>query len=156
MTERFVTSLYCDDIRAEIGNKFSYMGVYGPELFTLQLPGALPKLCIRIQVFTPATRPFQSLRVKIYKGEEVIVDIPVPDSHFAISADVRKTLESEQLDEQQKMLSFETQVVVAPLIVEADNTSVRIRVVTESEELRGPALKIRVTPADASTPTASA
>jgi len=37
-------TLMCDDIREEKFNKYSLMGLYGPDLILRGLPGALPKL----------------------------------------------------------------------------------------------------------------
>lgn len=38
-------SLICDDVRHEVGNKVSFIGVYTKDLFIPQTPFTFPKLC---------------------------------------------------------------------------------------------------------------
>lgn len=51
---RRIELVYCDDIRQELGSKFSYMGVYGSDLVLQSLPATLPKLCIAVKLVTDA------------------------------------------------------------------------------------------------------
>ncbi|MCX5825000.1 MAG: hypothetical protein NTY86_16270 [Deltaproteobacteria bacterium] len=41
-----ITTILCDDIRAEAGNKISLMGIYNQEITVPFLPFILPKLCL--------------------------------------------------------------------------------------------------------------
>lgn len=45
---RFEYGLICDDIRHEVGDKFSLIGVYGSHLYVAQLPFLFPKLSAAI------------------------------------------------------------------------------------------------------------
>jgi len=45
-----IHSIVCDDIREEINNKVSLMGVYGKEIIFNQLPAILPKLYFLIMI----------------------------------------------------------------------------------------------------------
>jgi hypothetical protein len=45
--QRTVIAQFCDDVRQEIGNKFSLMGCYGSDLYVPAFPITLPKLCAR-------------------------------------------------------------------------------------------------------------
>lgn len=38
-------TILCDDIREEIGNKITFVGSYGPDIFVTKLPYSFPKLC---------------------------------------------------------------------------------------------------------------
>jgi hypothetical protein len=46
MIARHVETLFCDDIRHEVGGKLSYIGVYSGGLFVRAFPVTLPKLCL--------------------------------------------------------------------------------------------------------------
>src|SRR5437867_1978542 len=41
---REITSLLCDDVRQELGNKLSLMGVYGDSIIVPEVPAVLPRL----------------------------------------------------------------------------------------------------------------
>jgi hypothetical protein len=41
----FEYAIICDDIRHEIGDKFSLIGVYGSDICAVELPFFFPKLC---------------------------------------------------------------------------------------------------------------
>jgi hypothetical protein len=46
MIPRSAISVLCDDIRAELGQKISLMGLYGPEIIIYAMPPiVLPKIC---------------------------------------------------------------------------------------------------------------
>lgn len=41
-------SLACDDIREEVGNKLSFMGVYGKNIVIPKTPFVFPQICVAI------------------------------------------------------------------------------------------------------------
>ena len=45
-----ITTIICDDVRSEVGNKFSLMGVYQRNIIFKKLPSILPKLCLCILI----------------------------------------------------------------------------------------------------------
>ena len=57
--DRFVHTIFCDDLRQEVGNKVSFMGCYQGELFVPFVPLLLPKLCVYVTVSTPVERPLR-------------------------------------------------------------------------------------------------
>ena len=42
---KIVHTIICDDIREEIGNKITFVGAYGLDIFTKKIPFIFPKLC---------------------------------------------------------------------------------------------------------------
>jgi hypothetical protein len=44
----FEYAIICEDIRHEIGDKFSLIGIYGSDIHVAQLPFLFPKLCVAI------------------------------------------------------------------------------------------------------------
>lgn len=67
---RSVQVIWCDDVRQEVGNKASYMGVYHQMLVPSALPAVLPKLCAVISITTPVSRPFQALHVRLILSDK--------------------------------------------------------------------------------------
>lgn len=45
---KFEYAIICDDIRQEISNKFSFIGIYGPHILVTKIPYVFPKLCFAI------------------------------------------------------------------------------------------------------------
>jgi len=72
---RTVTAQFCDDVRQEIGNKFSLMGCYGTDLYVPAFPITLPKLCVFVHVRTPREQPFQRLTLRLVRGGERLSEL---------------------------------------------------------------------------------
>jgi len=71
LTERrWVHAIWCDDIRQEVGNKPSFMGVYTGSLVVPSLPTVLPRLAVWVNVWTPKAQPFKILKVRICNNED--------------------------------------------------------------------------------------
>lgn len=45
-----IHSIICDDVREEVKNKYSFMGVYGKDIIFNKIPAILPKLVIIIMI----------------------------------------------------------------------------------------------------------
>ncbi|MGH8243004.1 MAG: DUF6941 family protein [Steroidobacteraceae bacterium] len=72
---RTVIAQFCDDVRQEIGNKFSLMGCYGADLYVPAFPITLPKLCVFVHVRTVRATPFQRLTLRLMRGREVLSEL---------------------------------------------------------------------------------
>ena len=68
---RYLEVIYCDDVRQEVGNKQSLIGVYPGDLYLEALPAVLPKLCMVATLVIPAAECFESLRIKAMQGGTV-------------------------------------------------------------------------------------
>ena len=67
MMERYGYSIFCDDIRNEPGGKLSFIGCYNAVMFTAtEFPLVLPKFCTHFHVFSPATKPYESILARCY------------------------------------------------------------------------------------------
>ena len=131
---RHLEVIYCDDIRQETGNKLSYMGVYSGELFVPDVPVLLPKLCIAVKVVTEAADPFESLEIRILKGDnetELLATGPI-----AIPAETPSATDGTTA--QIAVFAF----MLAPFQID-EETIIRVKATTEREDLRGVALRIR-------------
>ncbi len=64
---RFGYSIFCDDIRNEVGGKLSFIGCYSSVIIVTQkFPLVLPKFCIHGFVVTGADEPFRSVSIRCY------------------------------------------------------------------------------------------
>jgi hypothetical protein len=72
MTKAGGHTLFCDDIRWEVGNKPSLMGIYASGIVSAApFPITLPKLCFWIRYDEPINAEWESLRIHIYlPGQE--------------------------------------------------------------------------------------
>lgn len=144
-SSRHLDVIYCDDIRNEVGNKFSLMGIYTRELTIPKAPLLLPRLCIVVKVVTDINDPFESLVVRVVKikdGKEtellstgllpmpLLSDLPAPD-------------------EDTTSMFIQMQFVLSPFQIEEEAT-LRVKATTEREELLGMALRLQIVPPTAS------
>lgn len=74
-SNRIVIAQFCDDVRQEIGNKFSLMGCYGTDLYVPSFPIRLPKLCAFVHVRTPREQPFERLTLRLVRADEVLSEL---------------------------------------------------------------------------------
>lgn len=72
---RIVIAQFCDDVRQEVGNKFSLMGCYGTDLYVPAFPITLPKLCAFVHARTDRGHPFQRLTLRLVRGDDVLSEL---------------------------------------------------------------------------------
>lgn len=133
---RFLSVLFADDIRQEVGGKLTIVGVYQSKMLFSKLPAVLPKLAVVMTAGTPASRPFQKLVFQLYRDEELIQSfeleaetLPVPPAVPSGSDDGTQIIEAQ----------FAT--VLGPLSIDAPCT-LTTRIETESGMIPGRALVI--------------
>ena len=143
MINRSVSVIYCDDIRQEVGQKKSFIGVYQSVLFLSEIPATLPKLCIAITAYTDASAPFKKLRFRILMGEEAILEADVsPEELAKIQAQAEK---DSKADSPNRFQALGLEAILSPLQLN-EPSILRVRVQTETEELKGPELSIQLAP----------
>jgi hypothetical protein len=105
--DRYGYSIFCDDIRNEAGGKLSFIGCYNGVIFISgQFPLVLPKLCVHTHVFSPASKPFNSLVVRCY--------LPGDDTPFSEEA-----IETPRRSEQSELVANLKTNKDAPLFIVA-------------------------------------
>ena len=70
------TVLLCDDVRNEVGNKLSVMGIYGPELWLGKIPALMPKLCF-VVMLEHIERSFVSAKARVSMPGNDPVELPI-------------------------------------------------------------------------------
>ena len=71
--------IMCEDVRRELGNKMSLMGVYGGEVILKKLPGTMRSLVFVLMlenILTPFKKLAVSLKMPKDKLVELILDAP--------------------------------------------------------------------------------
>lgn len=72
-----VFAVFCDDIRHEVGNKTSLIGIYNGDLLASDLPIFMPRLGVMFQLRIPLGDELSSVTYKITSGDEIIVQLDV-------------------------------------------------------------------------------
>lgn len=74
-------SITCDDIRHEVGNKLSFMGVYGKDIVLSKIPLTFPKLCVALFYENLAGGDYFSIKGTDPSGKQIgnIVSGSVPE-----------------------------------------------------------------------------
>lgn len=132
---RHLEVIYCDDIREEVGNKFSYMGVYSGELVVARGAVVLPKLCVAVKAVTDIADPFETLVVRLVQGDDEVE--LVSTGPIVFQAGPAGLLEG--TTRQVTQLAF----MLAPFQIDEESI-LRVKAVTEREELQSMALRIRL------------
>ncbi len=83
---RFLAFQFCDDVRQEVGNKFSLIGCYGESMLVSSLPAVLPKLCVQVRAYTSTKRPFKRLVLRLVADNGPLLELPVQDSALQLGA----------------------------------------------------------------------
>lgn len=136
LSSRLVIAQFCDDIRHEIGGKFTLVGCYSGEMIIDKLPAVLPKLCAQISVFTPFERPFERLLLRASLNGDILAELDMP------TREMNESIQKKQLKSELGRLSARAVMVFAPLpVYEPCNLSIEAE--TEDGIILGSFLKIR-------------
>lgn len=148
--DRFVTAIYCDDIREEVGGKRSFMGVYAGGLTVQNAPVVLPRLCVIVILNTPMNRPFTKCVIRILRDDETMAEMQLESEALEMQSKIAAESIPPDLENPSIVLHAVAQFMPFPIL---GNCKLRIRVQTEEEELKGPALEIKVATATVATAT---
>jgi hypothetical protein len=138
VNDRFVHTLWCDDIRQEVGNKTSFMGVYTGGLVLPSLPALLPRLGIWTWVTTSIDQPFKTLSMQIVRDDgSKLADLEITDI---------QPINGEESVPDTTRQTYMAGFSVGPVEIPAGCRYFQVLVQTESELLEGPKLRISVNP----------
>lgn len=134
--QRHVEVTYCDDIRQEVGNKTSMMGVYSADLVIKSFPAEIQKLCIAIQVLTSADNPFETLEIAVKKNDRK------EEIELISTGTLVKPSGESYVMGLTNILTVQVLMILPPFRV-TENTLLTVIVKTEKEELNGVGLRIK-------------
>jgi hypothetical protein len=82
-----ITSILCDDVRQEVGNKSSLMGMYDKDIVFSDLPALLPKLCLYVRLEGVGTA-FQECKITLKAPEEDPTHLRISTPEITIGQNV--------------------------------------------------------------------
>ncbi|WP_027967294.1 DUF6941 family protein [Halomonas halocynthiae] len=82
---RSLFNIFCDDIRQEVGDKLTFVGVYSNNLQVEQLPATLPKLCLSVFCTFDRARPIKHMSIDVLLGETTIAQTEIEPDRFGES-----------------------------------------------------------------------
>lgn len=140
---RYAYSIFCDDIRQEIGQKMSMMGIYNGELHVSALPTVMPKLCIAVFCVTPIEEPFKSLTIRANSDDIILNEISIPEAdlsqmQFGISS---KSTPEDPL----KSMYLGVNINLMPFVIEKKQT-ITVSAIADGIELIAGKLRIKHSP----------
>ncbi|KRA80466.1 hypothetical protein [Altererythrobacter sp. Root672] len=143
MKEPYGMTVFCDDIRDEVSNKKTYVGVYAGEMIVGDgLPAMVPSLGLAIKYLEPFDMPVQPVSIRVFApGEggdsEVLVDVELP-------ADRPQRPLGNQTDPLAEFRAHMLDFRFSPLLIKAEgHIKVRAYVGDEEKEIRLGSLRIR-------------
>jgi hypothetical protein len=144
MMSRFGYSIFCDDIRNEVGGKLSFIGCYNAVMFVSStFPLVLPKFCAHMTVLTDAGQPFLSVVARCYmpgETEPVIeekIDTPDPAGQLELAA------KAERHPKEPQYIAVSASLILSPACIEVPGL-IRIRAVVDGgpDEMKLGSLRI--------------
>ena len=134
--DRFMWTLFCDDVRQEAGGKLAYMGIYGIDLLVPNYPAHLLKLCAVMTVRTMATRPPKSVIFKLLRDEELIYEHAIdPTALENVAAAVPKD------DAKNRHITLGAVAQLVNVTI-TERSVIKARAVVDGEELPGGTLEL--------------
>lgn len=139
MTDRFLSAIYCDDIREEIGGKRTLVGIYGDALIVPQTPGLIPKLGIIVTLYSDRSNPVSRCKIVVRNNDQ---DIGEMDLDAAELANVRSQLDAPETSKWERL---EVAMLFSPVHISQPG-AITVQAITESETLQALPLSIRTGP----------
>jgi hypothetical protein len=134
--EPSLRALFCDDVRQEVGNKLSYLGVYSGNLVVPAFPTNLVKLCCVFSLHVPSKSPPKSVTFKLLREEEVIFEASLPPEHIKSL----ETLAGSGKDTRVLTMGTIAQFVSFPI---THACALQARAIVDGEEIRGGGLDLQ-------------
>ena len=132
---------FCDDVRIEIGNKTSLMGIYGGELLVPAMPTILPRLAVVTFVRTPFDQPMATLAFEVREGAVVLARHEMSPAELEAG---QKSMVDRDLDaDRPKSFSIGANAFLQPLAIERPKVIDAV-VICDGEELSAGKLFIRL------------
>jgi hypothetical protein len=139
VSQRQLHVIYCDDVRQEVGNKQSFIGVYAAELIVDRLPAILPKFCVVTTLSTPIAQPFDNLRVRVRMDEQCVFD--TQDIAMTPAAGAQAIAEPRTAAEREGDMQTNIVLVLSPLQID-DETTLQVVADVDGESMRSRPLRV--------------
>jgi hypothetical protein len=135
-----LSTIYCDDVRQEVGGKLSLMGVYNAVMYVPQFPVTLPKLWIMATYIIAHDEPPKSLKVRVFRNNEPLVDLDAMPEYLQQLANAREPV-APMPDGSQRVINSNMQVCFSPLVLDGPCV-IRVVAITDQGEVPGLGLQV--------------
>ena len=141
-TNRFMTTVVCDDVRKEVGNKLSYMGIYSEKIVVPRFPFTMAKLCFVMSVICPGEEdPPETLTLRMLRNDDVLAELTLPPEGLA-AARAQIQLES---DRQTRRFTSGSVLQIFPLQF-TEPCTLKARALCDGKELKGGSWTVELAP----------
>ena len=150
MSGEYGTTVFCEDIRDEIGGKKTYVGVYGADMIIAgSLPAIIPQFAFAVTLLEPIASANGPINIKIFlpglAGDELAVDIDLPvERHISANLNER--------DPAAEFIGALMAFKVAPLVI-VNEGHIRVRAYKDDREIRLGSIRVRVVDSATNEPT---
>lgn len=137
-------TIFCDDIRQEVGGKYSLVGCYGGELVVVSDGKAiLPKLCASINIRIPTDYEFQEITLEITKtiGDNKQALFKTSISFEEIKSNAPENKRSEGVTTEENVLDLRMPWIISPFEV-GEDCLLKVQAYIDGDCLKLGALKI--------------
>lgn len=128
---------FCDDVRQEVGNKLSYLGIYGPNLIVPEFPTTLVKLCCVFSLRLPLSRMPKNVTFRLLRDEEVLFEANVTPTEALAAANGGN---AHGTDTMAPTIASIAQLISLPV---TQRCLLRARAIVDGQELRGGTLELQ-------------
>lgn len=135
--DRFMLTIFCDDVRQEAGGKLAYMGIYESNLLVPDYPASLLKLCAVMTVRTAAARPPKSVVFKLLRDDDVIYE------HSVDPEALKQMVNTDQASDIENKAHTIKSIAQLINFSFTDACVLKSRAIVDGEEFRGGALEMR-------------
>lgn len=140
----FLSTIFCDDIRHEVGNKLSLIGVYNGQMYVQQFPVTIPKLCLVAMLVTPAARVPKNIKIRVLKDSEPLVELDATPEYLQQLVNAREPT-APRPKGTERVNTSQAQVCLNSLVIERP-TVLRVVAITDVGEVRSVGLQVQLPP----------
>jgi hypothetical protein len=142
-------ALFCDDIRREVGNKASLLGIYsGIAIFEADFPITIPRLCIAVYWLQDRDDERRPTKIKVFSSDEgkdeLVIEGDIPIEAFD---------QAPMVTPDANILHAVIHIALAPFVVEKPST-LKVRAFYGDEEYKLGRLRMVKAPIDPPGPPA--
>jgi hypothetical protein len=142
-------SLFCDDIRGEIGGKLSVMGIYQSDMIfppTQTFPFNMPKFCVLIKYYENLNTFTDDIAIRVFlpgdASDSPTVVLPFPRASLG-QPDFSYALE----EDQERIFNLSFPLVLSPCLIKQEGF-IKVRAICGTTTTRLGSLRIRKAQAD--------
>lgn len=133
---RQLQTIFCDDVRQEIGGKLTYVGAYSGSMLVSTFPAVLPKFCVGITTVLDRVPDEHDIVIRVLRDQEIIAERVLSRNELPDAGQARAVPGDNDVAH-----AINSLLVFMPFEIEAPCT-LRVRAIIGNEELRGGGLRI--------------